>query len=192
MTWAGGVWGGCGAAVRRVALWSDPVLDDATWGVVSPRLANPSSAAESPPPAAQGPAASRHERACGGKAGFVRSFHVHVRCGRAVANPLQKQGDAGDSRAGDVLDGVAAAARIGPRCVPFGRPSFGGRAGLPVVGRAPEARKARRGSAGRARKEGAMRWLLLVDPVVCGANYYAESAAVIGGPPPKTCGFRFT
>jgi hypothetical protein len=34
--------------------------------------------------------------------------------------------------------------------------------------------------------------MLLVDTVVCGANYYAESAAVIGGPPPKTCGFRFT
>jgi hypothetical protein len=36
------------------------------------------------------------------------------------------------------------------------------------------------------------RSMLRVDSIVCGANYYAESAAVIGGPPPKTCGFRFT
>jgi hypothetical protein len=32
MTWAGGVWGGCGAAVRPGGFWLAWVRDGATWG----------------------------------------------------------------------------------------------------------------------------------------------------------------
>jgi hypothetical protein len=49
MTWAGGVWGGCGAAVRPGGFWLAWVRDGATWGVGALPLANRRAEAGSPP-----------------------------------------------------------------------------------------------------------------------------------------------
>ena len=49
MTGAGGAWGAVARRFGRVAFWLAWVLDGATWGVVSLRLANRRQTQKSPP-----------------------------------------------------------------------------------------------------------------------------------------------
>jgi hypothetical protein len=100
--------------------------------------------------------------------------------------------------AGRLVGGVAAAAsqrRFGLSWRTFGRRAFGRRRlgvwakALTVAvqggtgGHNEEARH--RQDRGRASKKGSMGLMLLVDSIVCGVHYYAESAAASVGSPPK-------